>query len=495
MLSRIRNMLFGRSASRPVAATHRMVRARYDAALTSDNNRRHWANADGLSANSANSPTVRRILRNRSRYEVANNSYARGIILTLANDCIGTGPRLQMLTASSTDNTQVEKAFAAWAAAVSLPEKLRTMRMAKAEDGEAFALLTNNPVVSTPVKLDLKLVEADQVTTPGFGLPNAGARDPRAPKAEPASAVDGIVLDTFGNPVEYHVLRQHPGERISVTTEFDRAPAASVLHYFRTDRPGQNRGIPEITAALPLFAMLREYTLATLDAAKAAAYFAGVLYTDSPANGEADSVEPMDTIELERNMLMTMPGGWKISQVDAKQPASTYAEFKKEILNEIARCLSMPFNIAAANSSGFNYSSGRLDHAVYFKALRVEQASLAACILDRMLAAWIAEAVLVEGLLPQSMRATSADWSHQWFWDGHDHVDPQKEANAQSTRLQNHTTTLAEEYARRGRDWEAELRQRAKETALMNQLGLQPAVAPPTPAAEPAQVTEETEDQ
>ena len=53
--------------------------------------------ADGLSADAANSPEVRRTLRNRARYEVANNSYARGIVLTLANDLIGTGPRLQML--------------------------------------------------------------------------------------------------------------------------------------------------------------------------------------------------------------------------------------------------------------------------------------------------------------------------------------------------------------------------------------------------------------
>ena len=42
----------------------------------------------------------------------------------------------------------------------------------------------------------------------------------------------------------------------------------------------------------------------------------------------------------------------------------------------------------------------------------------------------------------------------QWFWNGHEHVDPAKEANAQATRLKNHTTTLAVEYARQGRDWE-----------------------------------------
>jgi capsid protein len=180
----------------------------------------------------------------------------------------------------------------------------------------------------------------------------------------------------------------------------------------------------------------------------------------------------MDAIELERGMLMTMPGGWKMSQLEASQPTTTYAEFKKEILNEIARCLNMPFNVAAGNSSGYNYASGRLDHQTYFKAIRVEQQQIAAVVLDRILAAWLDEAVLVEGFLPASLRTLDADFSHQWMFDGHEHVDPAKEANAQATRLANHTTTLATEYARQGRDWEAELRQRAKERQLMTELGL-----------------------
>ena len=62
--------------------------------------------------------------------------------------------------------------------------------------------------------------------------------------------------------------------------------------------------------------------------------------------------------------------------------------------------------------------------------------------------------------------------SHQWFWDGMEHVDPYKEANAQRLRLESNTTTLAYEYARQGRDWEEELTQRAREKRLMDKLGL-----------------------
>ena len=67
--------------------------------------------------------------------------------------------------------------------------------------------------------------------------------------------------------------------------------------------------------------------------------------------------------------------------------------------------------------------------------------------------------------------------------------DPAKEANAQATRLTNHTTTLADEYARRGQDWENQLRQRAKELSLMQELGLT------TAESQPATETEEPIDE
>ncbi|MBE3134039.1 MAG: phage portal protein, partial [Acidobacteria bacterium] len=176
----------------------RFIRAKFDSAQTTPDNRRHWANADYLAADAAASPDVRRTLRSRARYEVANNSYARGIVLTLANDVTGTGPRLQMLTDNPQANREIEREFGKWAKAVGLAERLRTMRMARAQDGEAFAMLVSNGSLASAVTLDLRLIEADQVTTPNLSL------------AAKANAVDGIVFDASGNPVEYHVLKAHP---------------------------------------------------------------------------------------------------------------------------------------------------------------------------------------------------------------------------------------------------------------------------------------------
>ena len=436
-----------------LSAENRRIRARYDAAQTTSENRKHWAPADGLSANAANSAEVRRTLRERARYETANNSYAQGIALTLANDTVGTGPRLQLLSESEADNERVEALFEEWAERDGLAGKLRTMRLARFQDGEAFALLSTDPLAPfRDVRLSVRLIECDRVASPLV----RGIEQP----------VDGIFLDQVGNPIAYQVLRQHPGDHFlaGASTEVDEVIAANVLHYFVALRPEQARGIPEITPALHLFAQLRRYTLAVIAAAEVAADHAAVLQSRTAPNAEAEtSVAAMDTFELEPRMVTTLPEGWELGQMRAEQPTTTYGDFKDRIINEIGRCLNMPFNVAACNSASYNYASGRLDHQVYNRALRIEQATIERAVLDRVFVRWMREATLIEGLLPQRFRMRGPLPPWQWFWDGSEHVDPEKEANAQETRLRTGMTTKAEEYGRRGRDWRAEAQQRLAE--------------------------------
>ena len=479
---------------KPRASPASYLQAKYDAAQTTAENIRHWAMADGLSADASMSPDVRRTLRNRSRYEVANNSYAKGMILTMAGDCIGTGPRLQLQTNDSKNNRQVELDFERWAECVDLAAKLRAMRMAKATDGEAFALLVNNPKLDHEVKLDIRLIEAERVTTPGCLLDkqaSAGKWNKQAQRNGNTTAcdccIDGITFDQYGNITHYYVLKNHPGDIKFKFEDFERVPVENMIHWYRQERPEQHRGVPEITPALPLFAQLRRYTLAVLAAAETAADFAAVIYTDAPANGEAMPLDPMDVIPLTKRMATVLADGWKLGQIKAEQPATSYPEFKREILGEIGRCLQIPVNIVTGDSSRHNYASGRLDHQVYFKALKIEQDHLALAVLDRLFDAWYREYELLNGQSQYlhyapvtngnglSRRRGSVEPPARlraWMWDGQEHVDPAKEANAQGTRLLNLTTNLATEYARQGKDWEIELRQIAKERALMQQLNL-----------------------
>src|SRR5207237_1426285 len=125
----------------------------------------------------------------------------------------------------------------------------------------------------------------------------------------------------------------------------------------------------------------------------------------------------------------------------------------------------------------YNYASGRLDHQVYYKSVGVDRRHFEYTVLDHLFYAWLDELALATDLLPQGP-ARLGGWPHRWYWDGHGHVDPLKEASAQKERLASYTTTLADEYAKTGQDWEAEIRQRAREVALMKELDL-PLPAPP----------------
>jgi capsid protein len=456
------------------------LRARYDAAQTTDDNRRHWANADGLSADSAGSPEVRRILRNRTRYEVANNCNARGIVLTLANDLIGRGPRLQMLIDGQDElNRLLEARFTAWADAVGLACKLRTMRMARAQDGEAFAVLHSNPRLGSPVQLDLALVEADRVCNPMLAMLPL---DPLH--------LDGIQFDESGNALTYSILRRHPGDTYNLDPLWvaDTVSAGAVLHWFRADRPGQRRGLPDLMPALPLFALLRRFTLATVTAAESAAELAVIMRTNANAAVEPGEVDPWIRMEIERNTAVFAPEGWEPSQMKPEHPSTTYPAFRREIVAEIARCLSLPMAVALGDSSGYNYASGRLDWQTYIKTIDVEREVLERIALERILNAWLREALFAYPDLMAEM--ARSEWPHQWFWDGREHVDPNKEASALHQNLADNATTLSRHYARQGLDWETELRQRAREMLLQRELGLTneqaAGLAPGSPQATPA---------
>jgi lambda family phage portal protein len=458
--------LFG-PVKRPSVAMPVHVRARFDSAEKGDDYR-HWQNSDALSADAAGSPMVRRTLRNRARYERANNSYLAGISSTIANDLIGTGPRLQLNSGDSTIDREIERAFFDWGWQINLPTKLRTMRECIVTDGEAFAMFISNPA-NDGVQLDVRLVEAEMISTPTQIIAASTTVTPEG------SIVDGLEFDQIGNVLGYQLLNYHPGSNWKVNNlEYTRIPASQIVHWYRPQRAGQHRGIPEVGPALKLFAAMRRYTEAVIAAAETAADFAAFLHSNSPA-AEVDEVDAFSEMAIEKRSMVTLPEGWDISQLKAEQPTNTYQAFKREIVSEIGRCMQLPYNVAALDSSSYNYASGRMDHQIYAATVRVYRDELERVMLDRMLGAWVAEASLL-GIVPDSM-APISEWNWSWVWDGREHVDPSKEAEAARTRLETLTTSLAHEYAKQGKNWETELRQIAAERTLIGELGLSVAVA------------------
>lgn len=478
LVSKLLSFITGRPAGR-----RRSYRGAYDNAQTTTENHNHWAWVDSLNANAANSPEVRRTLRERARYEADNNGYCGGLIDKLGNDLVGTCPRVQLTIPGvpRAAGRAIEKAFSRWARAVGLGAKLRLMDNMAVRDGEGFGLLVTNRALPPELpQLDLRLYETDQVDTPFLDW------------ADPL-AFPGGRLDEHGNVVEWHFLKAHPGSDVwlAASLDFDVIPAGRVVQWFKPRRAGQVRGVPEVQSSLSLYAVLRRYTLAELGKNETAASIAGVLESDVPPDdGDAPTFDTMDEVDIPRRGLLTLPGGWKAKGFDYTQSASSYREFKGEILTEAGTPVGAPRNVSTNSSAEYNYSSGRLDHGIYQRGVRVRRHDLAVRVLDRVFRAWLDEAALIPGLIPDGL-PVRALWSWEWQFDGFSSLDPEKDAKTDDLRLANGTTTYAEVYAERGLDWEEAFEQQARERQRRQELGLTPARPAPAPAAPP---TEEAAD-
>lgn len=423
----------------------RDVRAKFDAAQTFTANENHWENADHLDPHAAASASVRRNLRSRSRYEVIeNNPYLKGTLLTISNDFIGSGPKLQVTDKRLTKSRRqiIEEKFMDWCAVTGIRQKIWRMRMAKFTDGESFMIpyANKNRRLKYPLELDFHVIETDRISSESLW----------STPSKVYGEIDGVRFDSYENPLAYHVLYQHPGGSALNIFNPDSAHngkwinAKYVIHWFRQDR-GWLRGIPEITPSLPLCALLRRYTLSIVRHAEVLADFTILLETDNPGSPnplDKDtfgnlSDDPFDIWPIEMGMMSNLPYGYKAHQMESVPLGTQYDAFVGALLREIMRPILAPFNIASGTSKDSNMASGVLDQHIYTGGQTAERISCHESVLCWIFYFWWNEAIRTPGYLGDNFLASDRTFQEQppkyrFRWDrvSIDHTDPQKCAEA-----------------------------------------------------------------
>lgn len=473
-------------------------KARYEPSLTTDDSVKHWSLADFLSARAANSREVRRTLRMRARYEAQNNPIFNGMINTLANDIIGKGPTLQTQFDNDDDNRLFEDRWRSWMTEVTLVRRLRSGIKARVVDGEFFMLKKTNPDLEDGVKFYPLDIETDQVQTVN-------------PDMQKGYWVDGMELNNLGLPVWYHVLKRHPGDVQNVKSPFgplenDRIHRRFVLHWFRSDRPGQVRGIPEVTPSLLVMAARRRYDRAVLTAAEWAATVSALLFTKLAPDDEDDTDlgQPWESWEVEPGMVTVLPDGYEPRQMESTQPTTTHQEYTRTMIGQEARPLCMPYNLAMADSSNLNFSSGRLDMLPWYRQVDIDRQDCDEVLVEPIFASWYEEGCLVPGYFPERIKAaypTAAAIPHTFHWPPMDSLDPVKDSVADEKNLANGTTSEQRICARDGVDYREILRDKANKKVLEREigeeLGLDPDwndPKPPPPGAAPPAAQEDDDE-
>lgn len=446
------------------------INAQFDNARNTPDTATMFRNADSLAMTAALSPGVRRTVRNRARYVVYNCPYGFGMLDTYATHILGTWVTVSFPRGGVPDSVrdEVVKDFDAWACKVSLWEKLKTLIRAKTTDGEGFAVFFPDKTIvdeTNSVTLNLANIECDRVES----YTEAITRE---------NETDGIRFDAYGHPTEYRILKYHPGDYRAIKNIGRRAgewtKAANVIHYFDVLRPEQVRGVSDFVSALDIPALQKSYRSSVAESAINAASVSGVLTTDQVPECYDDEdasigrcameVKPNTVFRMQRNAFVTLPEGWGLNQLKAEQPTTLYDAFVRALIAELARCLSMPVNVALCDSSKHNFASAKLDHTVYGDKIESVRSTLAVKVLDRIFFKWLEEYAVRKDLNPAVVSALRCT---EWLFTVRGNADVMKDASADNTRLGNGSLSYETLYAKDGKDWKREVKQAVEERAQM----------------------------
>lgn len=423
------------------------------------------------------------VLRERSRDANRNDPVASGATDTLKQNIIGNGLRPQSaIRAERLGMTEARvmvlrrQAEAAWAMFTPLADAANVMdfdeiqfvAMSKIiEDGETIAIPTWASERWRPFGRCIELLESERL---------------RAPSASAATR-SGITFGARGEPLTYHIAKiDHSTGRVtSATTPIparDRSGRPKILHAFPTKRPGQTRGIPFFAPVLTYFKDLADYLEAEVVAARVAACLAVFITKSDPMNGALSMGATTESSGariqgIEPGMVGYLGLNESINVVDPKRPGDAFPAFIETILRLIGVSLGLPYELIAKDFSKTNYSSARaslLEGRRMFKTWRSWFARrFCQPIWDLVL-----EEAYLRGLFDapdfyeQRHEYTRAAWiGGGWGW-----VDPVKEVEASRLAIDYGLSTLAEEVAGQGRDWEEVLEQRAREQARADELGV-----------------------
>lgn len=439
-------------------------------------------------------------LVSRSRDLTRNHGIAAGAVQTLVDNVVGTGLRLvatpdfRLLgkTKEWADewSTTVEAHWRVWAestwcdASRSLTFAGMTTQIFRSGivNGEALALPLWLPERGMPFASVIQLVEPDRLSNPNGTADNRFLRG-------------GIEIDRYGAPVAYWVRKTHPGDsRVGMTVaaeEWQRVPAQTsfgrlqVIHVHDKERTGQSRGKPLMTSIMPMFKMLDHYERSELQAAIVNAMIAAFIETPL----DAESISEMFggssenylaarngwEVKLQGGSIIPVFPGDKVAPFTPSRPNSAYGAFVENVLRHIGTGLNLPFELLMKDFSKTNYSSARaalLEAWRYFNGRRQWLATYWA---KPVYDLWLEEAVSKGLVEAPDFYENRAGWTRcKWIGPGRGWVDPVKEAQAAQIRMEAGLSTLEDECAAQGLDWEEVLAQRAREKARLKELGLTP---------------------
>jgi len=371
-------------------------------------------------------------------------------------------------------------------------------------NGDGVALPLWMPTPGYPTATRLQVIEADRLSNP-MGRPDA------------AMLRAGVEINEYGAPQAYWIRNAHPGDPFSYVNgelmKWTRIPArtdwgrARVIHAHDKGRAGQSRGVPALASVLSQFKVVGDYQRAELKASvvnamvamvtKSALSQEGVLELLS---GDKDAISKYisdynargrGAIGHADGLILPLMFGEDVAGFTPARPSTAYEPFVTTVFRHIATGLNIPYELLMKDFSKTNYSSARASLLEAWRFFIGRRNWLAQGFYQIAYELWLEEMVNAgEVDAPGFYENKAAYCRARWIGPGRGWVDPYKEAQAADLRMKIFVSSLEDECAEQGKDWEEVLEQVAEEESRLKELGLtraqvQKAIGTPADGATP----------
>ena len=368
-------------------------------------------------------------------------------------------------------------------------------------DGDSFAVFRRKPTTpDMPYTLRLQLIEGNRVSNP-LTTSTYATGDPTGVEALNSDngnrILNGVEIDTDGAIVAYWVSNQVPGEPVSsLLTTWARVEAygkrtsiPNVLQISNDTRPEQYRGVPYLAPVIETLKQVYRYTNAELTSAIIKSYFA-LFFTEAVTNsgslndmladnGVDDPTEPVVDVSeynLGPGTLNALPKGVDVKSVDASNAQSTFEVFSTQLIKQVGAALNQPYEVLMKNFNS-SYSASRAAMLQAWEEYKLRRKWFARDFCQPIYEVWLMEAVAngrieAPGFFDDPL-IRKAWCNADWFGPTMSILDPVKDMNGSTLRVENGVSTREREAAEMtGTDLEENIAQLAFEKQLMEKYGM-----------------------
>lgn len=468
-------------AQRGFVVPTRLKAAAYESASTAGARAKSWR-VSGAGPNAAAVQNLS-LMRFRARDAIRNDPWAKTAIARLVSNTIGSGIQAHPQHPNDAVRKMQKQLWEDSGQEIDADDLfdiagVQTLAArAFFSDGEVLVRRRwRSPLDGLAVPMQIQLLEGDLLPV---------EKNEIVPDGE---IVNGVEFDADGRRVAYHLLRRHPGEygRASMTgMQTVRVPAAEIAHVFLALRPGQVRGIPELSTVLLRLKSLDNFDDAVLFRQEVSNLFAGFItkppaepgmpgdpVTGSAMQYDVDGFSPV--VSLEPGSMQELAPGESVMFAEPPGAGADYGPFMRQQLMAAAASVGMPYEVMTGDLRDVSDRVLRVILNEFRRSIEQLQWNVFIHQFCRKVWHWWVDACALSGAMPMpDFYRRRRDYQRvRWVPQGWTYIHPVQDVTAKRMEIRSGLASRSGAVLSRGDDPEQVDRENADDLARERRLGI-----------------------